>query len=643
MKRALKEYINQNCNALLNGEKSFENIYHNMFRAENNILAETFDGYRIKKYTYGEVKSRCEDVSAAIYEKIGATHKYVGLAMDNSVEWIAAFWGILKSGNKPFLINLRHPDSLTNDIIKKLDIKFVISDSELCYDAEIISFSSLNGGDVDFKGEFENELALATSATSLNVTICFYTGKEIAEQILCARDIVSKNPQITAHHKGQLKQLTFLPFYHIFGLTAVYFWFTYFGRTLVFLRDYSPDTILKTCRRHEVTHIFAVPMLWHTIEKQVLKTLKDSGENCEKKFTRGIKLSKTLQKISPYLGAALSQKLMHEVTDKLFGSSIKFCISGGSYIRDSALELINSIGYPLHNGYGMSEIGITSVELRKGLNYRNLNSIGFPFSSVEYRLEDDNTLSVKASSKAAYLLHGDRLIKDNEWFNTGDVVEKKDSGYFIIGRKSDTIIGENGENINPDMTEQYFNLPDAISFSIFGLKSGEAEKPTMVVQINKYLSKDRVLSLIDDIIKTNDTIPVSSRVKEFYITYDAITAQTAVKVSRKWLINAINDNKIKLIGFSNIKNEIGNIEYDSFDSNSPIAKKVREIIAEELGKKTEDIGDDLHLLSDLGVDSLQYFSIIAKIADTFNITNYSSTENYRYTVKDICKYLERHI
>ena len=69
--------------------------------------------------------------------------------------------------------------------------------------------------------------------------------------------------------KKQLKQLAFLPFYHVFGLFAVYFWFTFFGRTLVFLRDYSADTILKTCRRHQVTHIFAVPMLWHTIEKQV--------------------------------------------------------------------------------------------------------------------------------------------------------------------------------------------------------------------------------------------------------------------------------------------------------------------------------------------------------------------------------------
>ena len=61
-----------------------------------------------------------------------------------------------------------------------------------------------------------------------------------------------------------------------------------------------------------------------------------------------------------------------------------FCISGGSFLKESALQLFNGIGYPLHNGYGMSEIGIGSVELRDKPKYRNQGFIGRPFQNIEY-------------------------------------------------------------------------------------------------------------------------------------------------------------------------------------------------------------------------------------------------------------------
>ena len=60
---------------------------------------------------------------------------------------------------------------------------------------------------------------------------------------------------------------------------------------------------------------------------------------------------------------------MHEVTDSLFGKSVLFCISGGSYIKEDTLRLINGLGYPLYNGYGMTEAGVTSVELSPVVEY----------------------------------------------------------------------------------------------------------------------------------------------------------------------------------------------------------------------------------------------------------------------------------
>ena len=113
----------------------------------------------------------------------------------------------------------------------------------------------------------------------------------------------------------------------------------------------------------------------------------EQGEKSVKKLQKGLKICTTIQNILPF-GTEISKKIMSEVTDKLFGKSVMFCINGGSYLRDEALYLLNGIGYSLHNGYGMSEIGITSVELGRTPKERNKNSIGKPFDSVEYRINE---------------------------------------------------------------------------------------------------------------------------------------------------------------------------------------------------------------------------------------------------------------
>ena len=78
-----------------------------------------------------------------------------------------------------------------------------------------------------------------------------------------------------------MKLLMFLPLFHIFGLVASYFWFAFFGRTFVFLSDYSPNTILSTIRRHKVTHLFAVPLLWDTLAKEIKKEVLFIDESIE--------------------------------------------------------------------------------------------------------------------------------------------------------------------------------------------------------------------------------------------------------------------------------------------------------------------------------------------------------------------------
>ena len=638
MNRNLRQYIRCNRDALVASPKDLKSIFEIMFRLGENVLCEGNDGFRVYRYTYAQMRQRIVRAAAGLYSQIGATHRYVALEMDNSPEWIVAFWAILMSGNKPYLVNLRYPGSLTGAILKTLEIRYILCTAPGSLEGEYIPVSGLEEATGTVPEDvFEDELAFSSSATSMNEVICFYRGAQISEQILNFRSIVKECPQIAKHYKGSLKQLAFLPFYHVFGLFAVYFWFTFFGRTLVFLRDYSADTILQTCRRHQVTHIFAVPMLWHTVEKQLRSTLKDRGEKQQKKFEKGLALSNKLQNLLPGIGPELSKRLLKEATSQLFGPSVLFCINGGSYLRDSAMKLLNGLGYCMHNGYGMSEIGITSVELRSRPKYRNLNTVGRPFDSVEYRLDEQGILQVRGSSLCTRKLVNGQEERLEGWFSTGDNMTCRDGYYSILGRQGDVVIGENGENINPDAVEKLFLLGKAKLLSVLGLPGENGQELSMVVQLSPYATEQTVEAIRQEVYAVNQTLPTASAIRKFYFTTDELAPPTAVKVSRPQLQKKIAEGQVRLVSFAE------HTAAAAEGADSPLMEDVKKIIASVLDVPADTVEATSHIFFDLGGSSIQYFSILTELSKHFEISGYEQTDKYCYTPKEICEYIERRL
>lgn len=636
IKKHLRDYIDYNIKALRESKQDFKAIYDIMFRDNGLVLAEAEVDYRIRKYTYAEVKGYIENASAFLYSKIGATHGYVALEMENCIEWIVAFWAILKSGNKPFLVNCRHPLSLSQSILDTLDIKTVIGLDGTKLKGEFIDLRQFELTDTSYgkcpDDVFENEFAISTSATSLHQSICFYTGAETSRQILDAESIVKESPRMATEYNGSIKQLCFLPFYHVFGLFAVYFWFAFFGRTFVFLKNYSPDTIVRTCRRHEVTHIFAVPALWHTVEKKVMAEVKKKSAPKRRMFKRGLRFCTLLQNVFPFVGTKLARFIMGEVTDSIFGPSIVFCISGGSYVKESTLRLFNGIGYPLHNGYGMSEIGITSVELRNKPRERNLNSVGHPIGQTQYKISDHGTLLVKGESLSKKIMI-DGVVQDRqEWFDTMDMVSNDGNYWFIKGREKDLVIGDSGENINPDVVEQEFELPNVKEFSCYGEDTSNGEILAMVVRLDNNTTEETATKIFDQIQKINDTLPQTSRVKKFYYTYDPLMSEQAIKVSRAYLKRGIKNGDIKLMKMQDFKPSSTSYVQKA---DPQILKTVTDIIASVLEMPKDQIKPDANIILDLGATSLQYFAVVSKISDEFGVETYSCN-----TANELSKYIE---
>lgn len=594
--------------------------------------------------TYGQVRAEIETVARGIAAKLGVTDRYVGLHGENSTRWMVLFWAILRSGNKPYLVNLRQPVTFSAGILKTLDAHSVIFCDGIGESAPAFGLPAFAYADLSEAGKsapavtaaFDDEFALSTSGTTLQEKICIYSGREISEQLLNVAAIEKENSRIVRAPKNQIKHLVFLPLYHIFGLEAVFLWFSFVGSSFVFLPDLSPESILRTVRHHGVTHVFAVPLLWHSVEKNLLHNLTFEDEKTQKKFWKGVSLSLRLQKISPKLGSFVARKLFAGVRARLFGDSLYFCISGGSYIKESTLTLMNALGYHLCNGYGMSEIGISSVDLSKKAEVRNAASIGKPFTSVSYRLDEKGQLFVKGGSLCrSILIEGEKAPRD-EWFATGDIAHRDEEGrYYLDGRISDIVFGDDGENLNPDLAERAFTLPHALQFSVLGNEDGS--KLILVVRIPRGLLSEQKQQLKGVIDACNIALPSAYRIREVRYTYDPLMSEQAIKVSRSYLKKAIREGRVTFVD----PERSTTVVEDGGDSE--VKQILRELFATALRLSPEEIADDAHFMNELGGTSLDYFTLISDINERFDIRLSFESDDIQYTLNDLEKTVKEQI
>lgn len=233
-------------------------------------------------------------------------------------------------------------------------------------------------------------------------------------------------------------------------------------------------------------------------------------------------------------------------------------------------------------------------------------------------------------------------MKDcEEWIQTGDFMDCVDGDYYIRGRIGDMVLGENGENINPDVIEEHFSPAGAASLCVLGMGEGEKQELSMIVQISPYLPAERIQSLIDELYAVNGTLPDTTRVRKFYFTHEPLAAATAIKVSRKSLHRALERGEVKLVTAAEMKR--AHRQDEELKCNPELYAQVRAIVSRELDVPEEKIGPDDHVIFDLGGSSLQYFAILSALAEKFGMTAPSDKEEYRYTLREFCQYIERHM
>lgn len=638
LQMGIDKYVSEKLERAKSLKRDFGTLFGMMFCEGANIFWETNDGFQIQKTTYAEcekrIRLRAKTLSVLLQERGVAPDAVVGLHMENSLDWIEIFWSILLSGRRPLLLNLRMTDGMLANVLEMMDAALVISEGKE-FAVQTLYAENVTEADKPIsETECGREIFLTSSGTSENIKVCSYTAEEIFAQISNAADIIRENKKIKTHYEGSIKQLTLLPFYHVFGLFAVYFWFAFFSRTFVHLPDMNPQTVLNTVRKHNVTHIFAVPLFWDIVYRSAMATIHRRGEKTFDKFMRGMRIAEKLEDV-PVLGNAFGKLAFREVRENLFGDSIQFCISGGSAIRPEVLRFFNAIGYHIANGYGMTEIGITSVELSEKKSILNTASIGCPMRSVQYSLNKNGVLRVTGDSVAHAIVEGGvRTRPELRSVVTNDVMEMKNGRYYILGRMDDVIISENGENINPDITEQIFKLPDTNGHCLISVRENGKAIPALIVSVKKYTMPERIRALSETIRRQIEENGLSGYISRVVFVTDPLMTPAEIKVNRKRLARNYAEGRLHPIDEGERRDD---------EIKSLIEERVAQLVAETLDKEMGQIGTDCDFFLDLGGSSMDYYAFAGKLQEEFGIDITGESAKSLSSVRAISAFLEERL
>ena len=250
--------------------------------------------------------------------------------------------------------------------------------------------------------------------------------------------------------------LTWVPFYNITGrmMEANNY---YMEVEQYFVKD--PKTLLDKCKQVNPSYLVVLPRILEKVSQGIHAKLATQPAHLRVAF-RLIMALRTAAQLSS-IWSVTDKILIRKVRHAVWGTRLKFLISGSAPVDPNVLKFFDALGVPTLEVYGMSESGFLLTMNRPGrMRY---GSVGEPLAHVKLKIADDGEVLVKSKATLEHYW-GDKdtsALYDSEGFmKTGDL-GRLDNGYlYLQGRKKEIIKTSTGLRIAPVAVEQaYQDIP----------------------------------------------------------------------------------------------------------------------------------------------------------------------------------------
>ena len=363
--------------------------------------------------------------------------------------------------------------------------------------------------------------------------------------MLSHRNIVSNTVNMSKYVKiidGGVG-LSVLPMHHTYEMTCHVITGLYQGMSIAICEGlkYIQKNLVET----QVNVMLAVPLIFEMMHKKIFSKAKESGK--DKTLRRMMNISR---KFKLYNKGNITRRLfsnVHNVT----GGKISQFIAGGAAINPQVIEDYEAMGFPIFQGYGMTECSpIIAVNKDR---YSKAAAAGLPLPGTEVKIYNPDEKGIGEiicrgpSVMLGYYRDDDatREALRNGWLHTGDYGYFDQDGFlYVSGRKKSVIITKNGKNIFPEEVEFYLTeseyIEEALVHGIDGLRNDDViikaeifPNYPLFENENPEVSEEYIEEKIGEIIeKINDTVPKYKRIKRYYIRKTEFEKTTTKKVKR---------------------------------------------------------------------------------------------------------------
>ena len=393
---------------------------------------------------------------------------------------------------------------------------------------------------------------------------------------------------------AQDKTLAFLPLHHILPLLGAIIAPIYTGGTIVFSKSLANEDIMEALS-HGVSIIIGVPRFYDLIARGIKAKI-------DKSFA-----AKILYKLAAKINSqSFSKKIFGKVHGKM-GGNMKYMVCGGAKLDLNTIDILNTLGFTVLEGYGMSETSPMITFPRP--DFVKKGSVGQALPGCEIKFDNEEIIVSGPNVMQGYYNRPEETndVLQDGWLKTGDLGEiDKDGHIFITGRRKEIIVLANGKNINP--IELEYKITDISPYiKEIGIYEDSnilkavicpdysAAKKDGIENIEAYI-KEEVLG------KFNTSVSPYKRIKNITI-YNKELPKTRI-------------GKLKRYALPEIANNVFMAGNDEEEPDTREYKLIKQHLEKEI-KKT--ILPDNHVEFDLGLDSLNMIELQVYISNTFGI------------------------
>lgn len=452
-------------------------------------------GEEYKEVTNKEILKYVKSLVAHMQDK----YKNVAIIGGNKLEWLISFFAVFGYLGDVIAIDKELDTESIVKLFEQSKPDLVILDDDIVLefeDIDILKFSEINkimNGEKEcvLKETHMGNLLLHTSGTT-----GFQKIVKLTEDNLFGV-IPELNERWKASHKDSC--LFIIPMYHIYALTTM-FHSLYAGVNIILENDYKK--MGQVLQATKPTLFIGVPLMYNKIKEAMLSTN-------EKLIMRMITISNCLLKI----GIDLRKKIFKKA-HAYFGGNYFFGCSAGSLLAYDTNKFFNDIGLPIYNVYGMTETaGPVAMNYKKNNDY---NSVGKILNVNDVKIENADSENVgEIWVKGSNVFEGYLGDKDAEYikdgyFYTGDIGYIKKDFLYVLGRKKNILIGDNGKNIAPEELIRLIIKYKGVNDCNIVMRDNKLH-----AIINTELAEEEVKKIVDEV---NSKLPNYKKIFDFEIT-----------------------------------------------------------------------------------------------------------------------------